>query len=206
MRLFVLGGNGHTGSQIIDLALARSHTVTAFARSPEKIARQDSLLRVVRGDPHNADQMAPLIAGHDAVLSALGVRPPLAFRPHSLVQECAASTVAAMTRAGGTRLVLVSAAVLFPGRGLRFAFFRRLLKHIMRDLGTAEEIVRATPLEWTIVRPPRLTRGFEERYRTSHDELPNGATSMSFRAVAAFMLDAVEQHSHVREIVGLARG
>jgi hypothetical protein len=109
-----------------------------------------------------------------------------------------------MTKVGVKRLLLVSVAVLFPEKGLRFAFFRWLLGHIMRDLGTAEEIVRATPLDWTIARPPRLTNGSDESYRAQHDALPENAFSMSFRAVAAFMLDALEHHTHVREVVGLA--
>jgi putative NADH-flavin reductase len=203
MRLFVLGATGHTGAHILDLALARSHPVTAFTRSPEKITRRHPMLTVVRGDPHNVDQLTNAIQGHDAVLSALGVRPPTTFRRHTVVQDCAAATVQAMGRTGVKRLVLVSAAVLFPMKGLLYAFFRLLLKHIARDLGGAEAIVRRSGLEWTIARPPRLTNDSGERYRASRDSLPDRAFSMSFRAVAAFMLDSVEQHSHVREIVGL---
>jgi putative NADH-flavin reductase len=205
MRLFILGANGKTGTQMVDLALARNHDVTAFVRSPGKITRRHPLLKVRAGDPHRVDELANALPGHDVVLSALGVRPPGAFRPHTLVEECAASTVAAMTRAGVRRLVLVSAAVLFPEKGLRFAFFRRLLKHIMRDLESAEQIVRATPLEWTIARPPRLIDRPDERYRTALAALPAGGFSMSFRAVAAFALDAVEQRTYVHEIVGLSR-
>jgi len=204
MRLFVIGATGHTGTQIIDLALAKSHEVTAFARSPEKIARRDPGLELVRGDPYVVDQLSKAMAGHDAVLSALGARLPTAFRPHTIVQNCAASTVAAMSAAGVKRLVLVSAAVLFPIKGLQFAFIRWLLRHIARDLSAAEEIVRRSRLEWTIARPPRLTNGRGERYSAARDALPNRGRSMPFRAVAAFMLDAVEKHSHVREIVGLA--
>ena len=204
MRLFILGASGHTGTQLVDLALARGHHVTAFVRSPGKVTRQHERLQVQRGNPLNADELADAMPGHDVVLSALGVRPPQAFRPHTLVQDGAASTVAAMTRAGLKRLVLVSAAVLFPDKRLRIAFFRWLLKHIARDLGSAEQIVRATSLDWTIARPPRLINRSDERYRTTRDALPTGALSMSFRAVAAFMLDAVEQRTHVREIVGLA--
>jgi putative NADH-flavin reductase len=205
MRLFILGANGKTGTQLIDLALKRAHRVTAFVRSPEKIDQEHPLLTVVRGDPRSADEMASALRGHEVVLSALGVRPPKAFRPHTLVQECAASTVAAMTKSGVKRIVLVSAAVLFPEKGLCFAFFRRLLAHIARDLGTAEEILRATSLDWTIARPPRLVNRMDEEYRSVRDALPRNGFSMSFRAVAAFMLDAVEHHTHVREVVGLAR-
>jgi putative NADH-flavin reductase len=204
MRLLILGANGKTGRQLVDLALARGHQVTAFVRSPAKVARRHPQLDVRKGDPHSVDDLAIALSGHDVVLSALGVRPPEAFRPHSLVEDCAASTVAAMTRAGVKRLVLVSAAILFPEKGLLFAFFRRLLKHVARDLGAAELIVRATSLDWTIARPPRLVDRTDEAYRSREDALPPGGLSMSFRAVAAFMLDAVEGHAHVREIVGLA--
>jgi putative NADH-flavin reductase len=205
MRIFLIGATGHTGTQVVDLALARGHAVTAFVRSPHKVTRTHAQLTVTRGDPHDADQLARALPGHDAVVSALGVRPPEAFRPHTLVQACAASTVAAMTRAGVDRLLLVSAAVLFPLRGLPYALFRLLLKHIARDLAAAEQIVRATALDWVIARPPRLTGRGDERYRSARDTLPDHARAMSFRAVAAFLLDAIEQHSHRREIVGLAR-
>jgi putative NADH-flavin reductase len=204
VKILILGANGKTGTQLVDLALARGHDVTAFVRSPAKITRQDARLAVRPGDPHRVDELARALPGHDVVLSALGVRPPQAFRPHTLVQECAASTVAAMTRAGVRRLVLVSAAVLFPEKGLTFAIFRRILKHIARDLEAAEQIVRATPLEWTIARPPRLTNRTDEHYRTTRDALPAGGFSMPFRAVAAFMIDAVEHGTHVHEVVGLA--
>jgi putative NADH-flavin reductase len=204
MKLLILGANGHTGRQLTDLALQRGHEVTAFVRSPEKITRRDAHLDIRAGDPRDVQALARALPGHDVVLSALGVRPPQAFRPHALVQECAASTVAAMTRVGVNRLVLVSAAVLFPEKGLRFAFFRWVLQHVMRDLEAAEQVVRATPLEWTIARPPRLVDRSDEQYLATPDTFPTGALSMSFRAVAAFMLDAAEQHAHVNEVVGLA--
>src|SRR5688572_19290490 len=114
MRLLILGANGQTGTQLVDLALARDHEITAFVRSPAKVTRRHPLLTVLPGDPHSADELAAALPCHDVVLSALGVRPPHAFWPHTVLQDGAASTVAAMTRAGVGRLVLVSAAVLFP--------------------------------------------------------------------------------------------
>jgi putative NADH-flavin reductase len=162
-------------------------------------------LKVVEGDPRSIEQLSKALPGQDAVLSTLGVRPPQAFRPHTLVEECAASTVAAMGKTGVNRLVLVSAAVLFPERGLLFTFFRNLLKHIARDLKAAEDIVRSTSLDWTIARPPRLTNGSDAGYRAVRDALPAKGFSMSFRGVAAFMVDAVEQGAFVREVVGLAK-
>ncbi|MDB5218057.1 MAG: Flavin reductase [Myxococcaceae bacterium] len=205
MRIFILGATGKTGAQLIDVALARGHSVTAFVRSPHKIERRHERLAVVKGDPLNVDELASALPGHDAVLSALGLPPPGAFRPHTLVEHGAASAVAAMTRAGVDRIVLVSAAVLFPEKGFVFAFFRWILTHIARDLLAAENILRATSLAWTIARPPRLSSGADETYRSARDALPTGGRAMSFRGVATFMLDAVEQRTHIRETVGLSR-
>jgi putative NADH-flavin reductase len=205
MRLFLLGATGKTGAQLLDLALPRGHAVTAFVRSPTKIHARDPRLAVVPGDPHDVDALARALPGHDAVISALGVRPPAAFRPHSLVEDCAASTVAAMTRAGVRRILLVSAAAIVPLEGITYHFFQWILKHITNDLAAAEAIVRATPFDWTIARPPRLTGGVEPSYRLEPDALPAGGSSMSYRALATFLLDAVEAGSHFHQVVGLAR-
>ncbi|PYQ02666.1 MAG: hypothetical protein DMF82_15390 [Acidobacteria bacterium] len=56
MKLFILGANGKTGTQLVDLALARGHQFTAFVRSPGKITRRHPRLQVQRGDPHSADR------------------------------------------------------------------------------------------------------------------------------------------------------
>ncbi|RKH09469.1 hypothetical protein D7V97_16565 [Corallococcus sp. CA053C] len=205
-RLLILGATGRTGTQLLDLALARGHQVTAFVRSPQKILQRHPALTVVQGNPLHTDPLAQVLPGHDAILSALGPSGREAFRPSTLLAECAASTVAAMERASVKRLVLVSAALLFPGGGLRFAFFRKLIQHHLRDLVAAEAVIRATPFAWTIARPPRLIASLEDSYRSEREGLPTSAWSMSFRAVASFLLDCVEQGTHTREVVGLARG
>lgn len=204
MRLFLLGATGHTGTHILDLALSRGHEVTVFARTPAKVTRQAPDLRVVQGDALEVNSLAAVMPGHDAVLSALGPSFREAFRPSTLLAECAAATVAAMQMAGLSRLAIVSAAVLFPEKGLRFAFFRWFLRHHARDLVSMESVVRATPFDWTIARPPRLVEDDDDRYRSANGALPVDGFTMSFRAVAAFLLDSVEQRSHAREIVGLA--
>jgi putative NADH-flavin reductase len=206
MRLFVIGANGRTGREILSIARARGHEVTAFVRSPDKLAQMPGV-SVACGDPRHAGSMASAMPGHDAVLSAIGPPPRDALlRPSTLVADCARATIDAMTASGVRRLGIVSAAVLFPEKGLDFVFFRWLLRHHARDLHAMEQIVRASGLAWTIARPPRLTHARDASFVAVRDALPTGSRVMSFRSVAAFMLDAVERHSHVAEVVGLARG
>jgi putative NADH-flavin reductase len=202
MRLFVIGATGRTGTEVLDLACGMGHEVTAFVRSPQKIGPARSL-RVVQGDPRRPESIAAALSGHDAVLSAIGPRPREAFRPSTLVTDCARATVEAMALAGVPRLVIVSAAILFPEKGLYFRFFQWLIRHHARDLRAMEAIVRVSGLAWTIARPPRLTKSTDASFRALRDALPPGSRAMSFRSVAAFLLDAVERKSHVSEIVGL---
>jgi putative NADH-flavin reductase len=72
MRLFMLGATGGIGRQLVDQALERHHKVTAFVRSPQKLGAARDGLTVIQGDVRNADAMSEALAGHDAVLSALG--------------------------------------------------------------------------------------------------------------------------------------
>lgn len=204
MKLLVIGATGRTGSEIARLASSRGHEVTAFVRSPEKVPHAP-LISTVRGDPHDSASIASALVGHDAVLSAIGPHPRDAFRPSTLLTDCARAAVKAMQVTGVTRLVIVSAAVLFPEGGLYFAFFRWLTKHHARDLRSMEQIVQASGLEWTIARPPRLTSSPDAGFIAVRDALPAGSRVMSFRSVAAFILDAVEQRLHIAEVVGLAR-
>lgn len=205
MNLLLLGATGKTGTHALDLALARGHRVTAFVRSPAKIARQHALLRVVGGDPLDVDALSGVLDGHDAALSTLGLPPTKALRPATFMAEAAATTVAAMKRAGVPRLAILSAAVLFPGTGLTYGFFRWLLAHHARDLSAMETVVAASNLDWTIARPPRLVQDDDAGYRAKVDAVPDGQTTATFRGTAAFMLDALEKRHHLRAIVGVGR-
>lgn len=205
MRLFVIGATGRTGTEILDLAHARGHEVTAFVRSPQRL-QASNWLTVVGGDPRRPETIAAALPGHDAVLSALGPPPREALRPNTLVTDCARATVEAMRATGVMRLAIISAAVLFPGKGLQFAFFQWLLKHHARDLRGMEDVVRGSGLAWTIARPPRLTKSSNAAFNALRDALPPGPLAMSYRSVAAFMLEAIERRSHVAEIVGLSQG
>jgi putative NADH-flavin reductase len=202
MRLFVLGATGRTGTEILDIARARGHQVTAFVRSPQKLQPWAGLT-IVPGDPLQPDAIAAALPGHDAVLSTIGPPAREALRPNTLVTDCARATVQAMTTSGVGRLAILSAAVLFPEKGLFYAFFRWFLRHHARDLLGMERIVQASRLAWTIARPPRLTSGTSARFRALANALPPHSRSLSYRSVATFMVDAIEQRSYVTDIVGL---
>jgi putative NADH-flavin reductase len=114
--------------------------------------------------------------------------------------------VAAMHAVGPQRILVVSAAVLFPDTGLLGAMLRStLLRNVAEDAAEMERIVMASGLDWTIARPPRLTNGpLTGQYLVSDGHMPRGRGWVSRADVAHFLLDEVEQRGHPHQIVGMA--
>ncbi|PYK72188.1 MAG: hypothetical protein DME44_05235 [Verrucomicrobia bacterium] len=201
VKLFVIGATGRTGREVVQQALARNHQVTAFVRSPENISLKNERLTVLKGNVMDENELFRAVQNHDAVISTLGPRE--VFKPSSMLHDSAVATTRAMNRAGVKRLVVLSAAAHFPGILNRIASF--IMRNHMRDSLSMEAIVQGSGLDWTIARPPRLTQEDYTTYRSREDAAPKMGFSLSRKAVAAFMLDGIEQKKHVRKIVGIAK-
>jgi uncharacterized protein YbjT (DUF2867 family) len=201
MKLFVIGATGRTGREIVEQALARRHDVTAFVRSPDNITVKNERLTVLKGDVTDENQLARAMQNHDAVVSTLGPRQP--FKPSSLLHDSALATTRAMKSSGVKRLLILSVAAHFPGIFNRIISF--ILRTHMRDSAAMEEIVQTSGLEWIIARASRLTEEDYNTYRSREGASPRMALSISRKAVAAFMLDAIEQKKHFRKIIGIAK-
>jgi putative NADH-flavin reductase len=201
MKLFVIGATGRTGHEIVRQALARGHHVTAFVRSPKSITLKNERLSVLKGNVTDESQLFEAMQNHDAVISTLGPRD--VFKPSSLLNDSALAASRAMQRSGVNRIVVLSAAAHFPGIPNRIASF--VLRNHMRDSLAMENVVQANGLDWTIARPPRLTQEDSLNYRSREGGAPKMGFTLSRKAVAAFMLDAIEQKKHLHKIVGIAK-
>ncbi|MDB5307979.1 MAG: 3 beta-hydroxysteroid dehydrogenase/Delta 5--_4-isomerase [Gemmataceae bacterium] len=207
MRILIFGATGRTGRQLVAQALKRGHAVTAFARTPGKLTLHDSRLTVIRGDVRIAESIHPAVPGPDAVLSALGTR---SLRPTTLLSEAARRIVHAMEVHGVRRILWQSSLGVGETRGqlgplYNWLLIPLLLRRVFADKERQEAILRATPLDWTIVQPAALTPG----PRTgTYCAGPGAAAGQLFprisRAdVAHFLLEELEQRRHVRQAVPL---
>jgi len=201
MNLFLIGANGRTGRLVLDRALIRGHNVTAFVRKRDAIAVRDNL-RIVVGDPLSAEDLAPALANHDAVISCLGQR---SRQDAFLLRNAAAAALEAMAGADVHRYLVVSQGLLFPSRNPVIGLLRLILARLVADSSAMEALVRAGSVDWTIVRPPRLQDGGSARgYRALPGELPAGAWAMQRADLAIFLVDEAERWEHGKEIVGIA--
>jgi len=173
---------------VCELAVDKNYLVTAG-------------LTAIQGSAMDENQLFKAMQSDDAVLSALGPRE--VFKPSSLLYDSALATTRAMKRSGVERLAVLSAAAHFPGIPNRIVSF--ILRNHMRDSLRMEEIVQASDLDWTIARPPRLTEDDYTTYRSREGAAPKMGFTLARKAVAAFMLDAIDQQKHFRKIVGIAK-
>jgi putative NADH-flavin reductase len=200
MHLAVLGATGRTGRLVVEQALASGHTVTALARSPEKLTTSNSNLRVVTGEATDTSAVSRALEGADAVISTLGGN-------GSVITDSTPAIVAAAHRTGVSRLVVLSS--FFVERDRLDAVTRLVTGLAMgakiKDKRAGEHVLRQSDLEWTIVYASLLTDGPASG---SVAVLPERAKrhlsqKVSRANVAAWMVQAATSVQHIRHSVGI---
>ncbi|MEV0030631.1 NAD(P)-binding oxidoreductase [Nocardia sp. NPDC050793] len=206
MRLTIFGASGGTGGRLVHQALARGHQVTAVVRAAHDLPDHPEL-RVVTADVMNPGDIEAAIRGADVVLDSIGSRDT---GPTTISTDAALSIAKAMETTEVQRLILVSNSARIAGPGddwfTRFVvkplILRRLLRHSLADMAAAEQVVRDTDLDWTIVRAPQLTdKTGKGSYRTALDRNVTFGIRISRDDLASCMLDLAADprtiHRHV---------
>jgi putative NADH-flavin reductase len=168
-RLVVLGATGRTGRATVAAALRDGHAVTAVARRADALPPAPGLTVVVVPALTAHERLTHAVAGHDAVISALG---PGAREPVPVCTDGIRCALRAMDETGVRRLVAVSAHGAAESRDCSpysLALWASV-GHKMRDKESMEALIRASGTRWTIVRPPALRDTAPAgRYRTGTD-------------------------------------
>ncbi|HKS72149.1 MAG TPA: SDR family oxidoreductase [Terriglobales bacterium] len=207
LKLVVLGATGATGLEAVRMAVERGHSVTAFVRSPERLASFTGRIEVRKGNLLDSSQLAQVVDHHDAVISAFGPRLPIAKADAHLLEQFAAALKSAMEQTSTRRVVVESVAFLFKDSILppTYLLGRLLFPGVVADSAAMERIFAESSLDWTMVRPPQLTTGpYSGKYRVREGHLPTFGFKISRGNVADYMIKAVERHLSSRKIVGVS--
>ncbi|WP_240810048.1 NAD(P)-dependent oxidoreductase [Actinomadura sp. WMMA1423] len=212
MRLTVFGATGGTGVQLVRRALDAGHEVTAVARDPAGLPGEiRACADVVEADVMDPGAIEEAVKGRDAVLTAIGTRD--GRRPTSVCADSTRAITEAMRAAGTERFVLTSASGPHAGPGddplTRFVVkplvLGPLLKHAFTDMRAAESLTRGSGLAWTIVRPPRLTKGpGNGRYRRAVDRNVLGGASIARTDLATALLDVTGDPSTIGHVISVS--
>lgn len=212
MKVALIGATGFVGSVVLDELLARGHEVLALVRDPAKLAARPQL-KAVQADVLDAAQVQQAVAGADAVLSAYnaGWTNPNIYADfmrgsRAIVQGVKAAGVPRYLVVGGAGSLVVNGQQLVDDPGFPAAI--KPGATAARDMYT--ELQRETALDWTLLSPAvgfhggsaAQSKGRTGQYRTGQDaplmQADGQPGDISAQDLAVALVDALEQHLHVR--------
>ncbi|MGH2924055.1 MAG: NAD(P)-dependent oxidoreductase [Solirubrobacterales bacterium] len=198
MVLTVFGATGPSGRLIVERALEQEHSVRAFARNPARLDLEHPRLEVAAGVVLDQDAVDAAIGGSKAVISCLGIR---RGSSKTIVTDGTRRILAGMQTHDVRRFIGLSA--YGAGETRNGSPYSRLtwllLRPNLEDKERYEDLVRATDLDWTLVRPARLTDGPETgRYRAGTDLRMKLTSKISRADLAAFIVDQLRDPTWVR--------
>ena len=206
MKLLILGATGGIGLELVRQAVERGHSVTALVRRPDLLQPLAGRISILEGDLLSTHTLSAAALGHDAVLSSFGPRVPVAKTDHDLLQRFAVTLTQALQAAAVRRAIVVSTAFLFRDAFLppAYLFGRLFFPSVVRDSAAMEAILARSNLDWTIVRPPRLTvKPGKQKYRVRESHLPAFGFSIPRADVADFMLQESGRNAYIHKVVGV---
>ncbi len=211
MRLTIFGATGATGMELIRQGLTEGHQMTCLVRTPA-IAKLPSEVRQIQGDVRDAEAVTRVIGGSDAVLSALGSG---SLKKNDLLDQASANILAGMKKSGVRRIIVLGAAGAIYGVDKNMNWMEKLVLKIIRntilkypflDQTAQEDRFKVSDVDYTIVRPPRLTNDpYTGKYRMEADSLPRAAKSIPRADVADCMLKQLNDERFIRRGIYVAR-
>lgn len=215
MKIVIIGATGNIGQRIAREALRRGHEVVGVVRDPSAVQPPDPRVRLVKGDATEADDVAKVVKGADAVVSAISPRPNSRGLPAPSLSANARALIMGLRAAAVKRVLYVGGASsleVAPGKALADQpDFPEIYKAESREGRDALAVWRneAKGLDWTYL-SPAAEIGPGERtgnYRTTGDQLlvdASGKSFITFEDYAVAVLDELERPQHIGRRFGVA--
>jgi len=208
MNVIVIGATGTIGRFVVAALIAQNHRVTAFARDLGVLSIESSKLRKVAGDVLDPKDVLEAVLGHDAVVIVLGAGKS---RSGTVRSTGTTHVISAMQKHGIRRLICQSTLGAHESRKNLNFFWRRimfgiLLRPVLRDHELQETFVRASGLDWTIVRPAAFMDGpatgrFEEGFGPDQ---PGLALKIARAEVAGFLTRQLTDTRYLQKAVAIS--
>ncbi len=208
LHALLIGATGPTGQEVLAKAQSLEWRLRALARRPEALAAFAGVHEVVRGDVLDEASLVHAMSGVEVVICLIGT--PFTMKPVSLLSDGTRHIVSAMAKAGCRRLICVTGMGAGDSRGHGGFLYDHiilplLLRRIYADKDRQEAVVRASGLDWTLVRPAMLTNGAATgHYRALTDLTGARLTRISRKDVADFLLGEAHERKFSRQTVNLS--
>jgi uncharacterized protein YbjT (DUF2867 family) len=202
MRVAIAGGHGQVALRLAHVLSQRGDEAVALIRNPDHaddVRRAGAEPAVVDLERVSEDEVARAIAGSDAVVFAAGAGPGSGpQRKETMDYGGAVKLIAAAKQAGVSRYVIVSSMGANPDAPGEDTF-----SVYLRAKGRADDAVRASGLDATVVRPGGLTNDAGAGMVTLGESLPPGqVTRDDVATVLATVLDSPNTTGRTLDLIG----
>ena len=195
-KICVFGASGASGLVINGQTLSRGLEVTAFVRSEAAKDKLPQDATTVVGNLLNLKDVEGAVNGQDAIVCAFGPRPS---SPEIFCADATKNIILAMKKNDVRRLICITGAMI--GDYAHLSWFMQRMKSsfqkqqpaIAQDRAKQERLVESSGLEWTLIKPPRLTNDKARNRFRSAENLKVGAMSkISRKDLSQFILEQIE--------------
>jgi putative NADH-flavin reductase len=222
----IFGASGPTGKLFTEVVLKNDYQVKALVRDPSKLDVRHSNLQVIQGDAANVMRVEETIKDTEAVISLIGANLRRGANLRQAVNLRRTTTpilLSAMQQNHVERLIAVAslpvelaAGVLDPhdqprfmnkwfiNRFTRFIFTivlgKTLFEELRADTRAYFDLIRQSPLRWTIVRAPTLSdQPIHGHYQVGYLDADTGKY-VSRSDVATFLLEVLMNDRFIRQM------
>ena len=197
MKVAFLGATGNVGARLTTELVSRGHQVTAIARHPEKLTKQEGVT-VTAGDVTNEEGLAATIAGHDATIHSVKF---LSTDVEKVISATKKGHVARLLVVGGAGSLEVAPGLLLANAPNFPAEYK---SEALAGVAFLERLREEKVLDWTFLSPPAFFAPGQRtgRFRLGKDQLliaADGKSHVSMEDFAIALVDELEKPKNARE-------
>lgn len=189
-KVIILGASGNIAKHVIDILIKKDDIdLTLFLRNTKRLKNKEvsthaDRCRIIEGDVLNYKQLKEAVSGQDIVYANLA----------GDLEAMAKNIVKAMTETGVKKIIFISS----------IGIYDTPLKSILKPYRKAADVIEASPLDYTILRPTWFTRDDEVDYETTRKGEPERGSVISKKSLAALISKIIETpEKYVRENLGV---
>jgi uncharacterized protein YbjT (DUF2867 family) len=184
-KVIIIGATGSLASFVIDAI--KDAELTLFLRNKSRLsAKVANDYKVVEGDAMKYESVKNAIAGHDIVYVNLAGN----------LEAMAKNIVKAMQETGVKRIMAISS----------IGIYEKPLKTVLIPYKALADVIEASGLEYTILRPDWFTTGSEVDYMITHKGEPEAGSAVSRKSIAAFIASIIENPDlHKKANLGISK-
>ena len=195
-KVLVLGAAGAIAQHAIEfLKDKKDIELTLFARNAKRLTKYESVAHIIEGDVLNESQLGAAIKGKDIVYANLAGK----------VIDMAKLIVKVMNQNNVKRLIFISSIGIYDEVPGAFGKWNNeTLGNYLVEYRKAADVIEASTLDYTVVRPAWLTNKDEVEYELTHKGESFKGTEVSRKSIGAYVADLVEHpQKDVRDSIGV---